>query len=279
MDSELSLLHLPGLCCKAFGGNSDDAIPVSAAWYLMQRASHLLDAIEDGDNLDNLLIKFNESQILNLSTGLIFTAESILNGLEINYGIKSKKAIDIRMAFSQQILKMIDGQHLDLSIHIPNLDEAWEIAKNKSGEFFSLVCYAGGRLGTNNKKNLESLTEYGNILGVIIQIADDLDGILNNQGGSDIVAGKWGLPAIYSYNSDFKSQELKSYMEEAAINTESFNKAREIIINSGAVIYLILEVQRYKYSAEKAIEYLQKENEMIELTTILNNVSQVCHEK
>lgn len=43
------LFTLPVISCLAVGGKSPDAIPVAATWVALDHASHLLDAMGDGD--------------------------------------------------------------------------------------------------------------------------------------------------------------------------------------------------------------------------------------
>ena len=49
-------LHLPGLCCQAACGEPQHAISVAVAWVLLYTAAHLLDDVEDGEIVGQVVL-------------------------------------------------------------------------------------------------------------------------------------------------------------------------------------------------------------------------------
>ena len=72
------LLSLPVLCYQAAGGDPEDALAINAVWMLYYAAFDLLDKVEDGE-IESLAIEIRDQPtLINLTTGLLFSAASIL---------------------------------------------------------------------------------------------------------------------------------------------------------------------------------------------------------
>ncbi len=77
-------IQIPFLCCKANSGDPKRAVGVATAWFLLQVAAHLLDKVEDHE-LEMVGQHLRQQGVsTNLSTGLIFVAEWVLNHLELD---------------------------------------------------------------------------------------------------------------------------------------------------------------------------------------------------
>ena len=109
----------------------------------------------------------------NLSTGMIFVAEWILNHLELDC-VDAGAAWDIQQAFQETVLSVCSGQHLDLSVELPDLPTCWQIAEAKSGSAYALACYVGTRVATHLTDRLACMENFGRHLGTIVQISDDI---------------------------------------------------------------------------------------------------------
>jgi len=247
-----ALRSLPVLCCEAVGGHSSQAERVNSAWLLFYKAAHLLDLVEDSEAEDRELLPAQPAQILNAATGLIFAANMLLNLEEGDMG----KAI--REDFSFTGWQMCAGQHADLTQAAPGLQQCWQIAEAKSGEFFALACRAGARLGGAAPPQIEAFDGYGRHLGILIQIADDVSGLWSATGERcDLIRkGKWTLPVAYAMTAcpDEKQRELQQALQQAAKDTEAERQARRLIIESGAVLYLRIEAEKHSQQCLAALD-------------------------
>ncbi|MBI9045782.1 MAG: polyprenyl synthetase family protein [Anaerolineaceae bacterium] len=97
---------------------------------------------------------------------------------------------------------------MDLSVDIPSLEESWRISRAKSGDLIGLACLTSSHLATEDHQKIELLTQYGHNIGLIIQISDDIEGIMSKRGGDDLAAGKWGLPAAYTFNVLYETEGI-----------------------------------------------------------------------
>lgn len=253
---------LPAVFASSFDCDISRVLNVSSAWFLLQISAHLLDKVEDQE-IDNKMTHHDKpGLIVNLSTGLIFTAEYLLDHLEKD-GIDPLAAADIRSAFNKQILSVCGGQHDDLYFDHPDLNLCWQIAKFKSGLFFGLGCFAGARLVTSDREALSQAWDYGIRLGLIKQVADDIESFIEQESQkSDLISGRWTLPVAYSMHilPNGNAAELRHCLQNATHDSKALGMAREKMIQAGALVYLKLETMNHALEANKAIRSIQYAN-------------------
>ena len=236
---------LPFLFCEVNQGCREYVIPVITAWTLLRHAARLLDDVEDGDLKER---DISEPVALNVATGILFTVGAVLNSLE-TAGLQADVAYEIRYRFYNELLKVCTGQHLDLTESEPSLETCWQIAGSKSGSFLGLICWAGGRVANADPKQLNLYYKFGYNLGLLDQIRDDLGDLWADETHhSDLRdSGYQGLAVGYAYSvlPEDKRLELQQYLVSSGATPEAEKKARELIIQSGAGVYLIVQSTYY----------------------------------
>lgn len=252
----LPLIALPAWSCEAVGGNWLQAEPVAAAWGMLYYAAHLLDAVEDSQGDAGPQPTPSQGSTINVAIGLISTATLALNALE-DAGTSSKTAREERGRFHGAVLTMCGGQHSDLTRLEPTLEQCWQAAEAKSGAFFALACWAGARLACSDSTQTDLFGQFGQNLGAVIQIRDDLSGLTPVAGEpSDLSsAGRWTLPVAYAMSvvPDSERAQLRRLLQAAPKDVAALAEARRRIIESGAVLYLTVEVERRRQQAEAAL--------------------------
>ncbi|MCC6191847.1 MAG: polyprenyl synthetase family protein [Anaerolineales bacterium] len=252
----LPLIALPAWSCEAVGGNWQQAELVAAAWGLLYSAAHLLDAVEDSQADAGLQPTPSQGATINVATGLISSATLALNALEDSEA-RSETAREVRGRFHGAVLTMCGGQHSDLTRLEPTLEQCWQVAEAKSGAFFALACWAGARLACSDATQTDLFGQFGQNLGTVIQIRDDLSGLTPVAGEpSDLSsAGSWTLPAAYamSVGSDDERDQLRRLLQAAPSDATALAEARRRMIECGAVLYLTVEVERRRRQAEAAL--------------------------
>ncbi len=239
-DSALS--RLPSIFCEAYGGDLKQTAPIVTIWNVLRHAARLLDDVED----NHQALSGQTAVTLNVSTGLIFTASYLLGELE-SHTIPSETAQEIRREFHVALLQICGGQHDDLSIRMPSLDQSWEIARNKTAVGLGLVCWAGSRIATSDRQELKLCRQFGCTLGLLDQIHDDLTDLTAEQ-DLDISSGH-GLPIAYALTvlPATQQDELLSLLK----STEPAKKetARRLILQSGAAVYLATQAMLHRDQA------------------------------
>jgi hypothetical protein len=224
--NKLPAVVLPGLWCTGLGGNADQAIGVTAAWFLLQLAAYWLDKVEDQELDSTALASLESSAVSNLSTGLIFLAQLILNRLEEDDGVDPSIAADLRGMFSVSILRVCGGQHIDLTSNTLILDDVLYSFEKKSGHFFALACFAGARLATNDPMKLNACLEYGKNLGVLLQIADEREDLVGD------VPDHWTRSVIYkAYCHEVMESGLVTKDADLPSTANSFRSGLQVYLN------------------------------------------------
>jgi geranylgeranyl pyrophosphate synthase len=250
-------IKLPYLCCQAAGGDPQWADSIAAAWYLLFIAAHLMDQVEDRDKPDPSWAALAPGAGLNAATGLFFTASLALKDLYQHDETRSV-ASDVMTDFYAGFLRMSSGQHADLNQPEPTLEQYWEIARDKSGAFFQVACRCGARLASASADQLEGFGLYGQHLGLLKQILDDLEDI--QPPDSHKPMHPWpdiarSLPVVYAM-SVFPQEErerLRLSLQNVAQSQSAARDAFLLLEQSGAALYLQMEIERHRDLAIGAV--------------------------
>jgi geranylgeranyl pyrophosphate synthase len=248
---------LPNMCCHAAGGQSHWADDTTAAWILFYVGAHIMDSVEDQDPPDDWWKSFGPGLAINIASVFYFSASKALQDLYKHERSKNV-ATDVIDDFNQSFLIMCEGQHNDLLQKEPSLDQYWEIAGAKSGTFFSLACRSGARLATDDIIRIEAFSKFGYHLGVLIQILDDLED-LDPEDLIDLFDNRdrlySTLPFVYALevSTTEEREKLLVSMNSEEIDKEMFSEIVSLIDKSGAVIYILAEIEKHR---SKAIESL-----------------------
>ena len=244
---------LPGLCCQAAGGEQDWTEDLATAWYLFYIAAHLMDKLEDHDEIELLLGESETGILLNTVSGLYFSASLILNNLCIN-DVTKDVAAEIIGYIHNGFLKMCGGQHQDLVYDEPNLEQFWEIVSAKSGLFFSMACRVGARLATDDAIRLEGYGKFGHHIGMLIQVFDDLEDLRNFKRPRSL--NQWlklqrTVPFIYALDvlSPSMRDRLLQCLHDAYQLPEAAEEILHLINQSGAALYVNVEIARHQEEA------------------------------
>lgn len=250
---------LPGLCCHAAGGEPEFAKVVSAAWFLLYLAGHLVDNVEDNDETKEIALVGGPASAINVANGYFLTAALMLNELtKIDYA--KSQAHFIRADFYNTILVMTSAQHRDVNSPQFTLNQWWQVAEAKTGSFFSLACRSGARLGTDDAEKIESYSKFGFHLGLMLQIQDDIEDLqtLMDQNSCEIPQGfKKSLTAAYAFDvlPESNVMQLKQLLDDISSDPEEVNKVIRLLDQCGAGLYLLAEMDRH-YAL--GVEYLKK---------------------
>ena len=84
--------------------------------------------------------------------------------------------VSMRLAQAAGMSGMVGGQSSDLGFEgrVDSESEVTFLHRRKTGELFSFAMFAGATLGGGTPAQVQALSEYGEILGLAFQVADDL---------------------------------------------------------------------------------------------------------
>lgn len=250
---QMRMHTLPLYFCRAFGGSPELGMTINAAWSLLYAAFYLLDKVEDQETDLPIFSEHGIGVVNNLTTGLILVSQSIL------LQAAERAAVgDLQRAFHYLALNVCSGQHKDLSVSQPTLDQTWEIAGQKSGDFFGMACFTGALAARAAKGQADAAYTYGRCLGVMLQVNNDLHGMHAARGpDSDLARQKWTLPVAYAFHVLPPEQKEELLQLLASPDRENELKARDIILDCGVETYLQLETNRLCARAGSAVEQMK----------------------
>jgi geranylgeranyl pyrophosphate synthase len=250
--------ELPGLCCQAAGGDPSSAAPIAAAWLLFYTAAAIMDHVEDNEEPEPWWVELGTGPVVNVATGLYFSACLALNqldGLLDDY----KTASEIRSKVLDRFLAMCSGQHFDLTRAEPSLEQYWELTQAKSGAFFTLACWAGARIATSQAGKLDGFSQFGEHIGLLVQILDDLEEFRDLEKrlrGNDLSSLSHALPIIYV--REVCSATVKEQFDDLLVMSGSVpgavDQIYQIVESSGGVLYLLAELEKHRSLALEGLE-------------------------
>ena len=244
---QLDWILLPSLCCQAAGGDPNVTNEIAGAWLLFYTAAHVFDSIEDQDQLEDTLAQWGPGVNINIATGLVISASSILNDLSQRENTR-EMAHELGQDFFGSILAMASGQHADLVSRQLELKQWYEIAEAKSGSFFSLACRSGARLGTSDPNKIDSYSDYGFQLGIMLQILDDMEDLKSvYDPESPILVDGIDCSLAVAYALDvLPDDEGRQLLNWIKTGSQESNNVITILDECGAALYLRAELDRHR---------------------------------
>ena len=221
--------------CDSLSGDCSDAITVGAAIEFIHTYSLIHDdlpAMDDDDYRRGKLTNhkvFGEGIAILAGDALLTEAFNILTDRSLYCSIDLDTIIDITNFISSASgsFGMVGGQVYDLIFENKEItfDELNKIHNNKTGKLLTASVYAGARIATSDFNILKSFIKYGQNIGLVFQIIDDIldvTGTFENLGksaGSDIKKNKATYPALVGLD---KSKKIANNLTEEAIEIIAF---------------------------------------------------------
>ncbi len=133
-------------------------------------------------------IKFGESTAILAGNSLLTLAFEMI--VDKNYKIENKAKTELikSLAYCSGHAGIAGGQYLDLNFEKKRkrFTDILNMQRKKTGKLFNFCCYAAGVIAKKNNKELKSLGNLGEDIGLLFQFADDFIDIK----GSKKLAGK-----------------------------------------------------------------------------------------
>jgi geranylgeranyl pyrophosphate synthase len=130
--------------------------------------------------------------------------------------------IDLVSRLSRAAAKMVVGQQLDLEAEgrETSLEDIEQIHRNKTGALIRYSAEAGAIIGGADPDEMSAISKYGERIGLLFQITDDLLDItrtteqLGKTAGKDVAADKATYPSLYGIEH---ARELASETHREAL--------------------------------------------------------------
>jgi heptaprenyl diphosphate synthase len=156
--------------------------------------------------------------------------------------------------------RLCEGQVLELSqaFDVDRTEDAYlSSIAGKTAALMATACRIGGLTTGAPRPAIEALTTYGQRLGMVFQIVDDIldvvatDQELGKPAGNDLVEGVYTLPVIRALAHDEAGQTLRRLLG-GPLDAVAVDEVRALVRADGAVASA-LDVAR-RYAAEAALQ-------------------------
>jgi geranylgeranyl pyrophosphate synthase len=280
----------------------DDLAQAAAILELIQMSSLIHD-----DVLDHSSVRRNKATLNNLRgnrfailIGDYLVAQSLKNCYKLVHNASRIFDSVILYSFLENISKLVLGevQQNNFNENKHNykngIEKYFEIVENKTASLFSLACFVGSTIGSNDSKQSELFKQFGHNVGVAYQIIDDMRDfaltkeISGEKNFQDIRFGIKTLPIILAFQNsqNGESEKLSGYfnskkelskkekIEIIDILTDtksiekSFQKVQYHITNARTILDQLPE-DKYSILLSELVSYLYESSEKV-VDDILN---------
>ena len=260
------------LACEAVGGVPEKAIPCGVALEYMHNSTLIHDDIIDKDDwrrgLASTHKKFGIPFAILAGDALIGETYRMLSYMappemdSVTYKEIIRSLADAAKSFyegeAQDILFM---NRLDVT-----LPEYMDMIEDKTGQLYYLAGRCGALIGKGSYEQVQKLSRYGMLFGIMFQIKDDLLNIMTDQDslgkqevGSDIKNGKRTMMLVHCLNNvDKKDRKvLLSICGNPKASPEGVMKAIGIFHKYGSIEFAEDKLKEFSRQAHDCLDVLK----------------------
>ncbi len=277
------------LSSEAVGGTAEVALKTAAAVELIHTFSLIHDDIMDKDEMrrgkPSVHVLWGEPMAILAGDTLFSKAfETVLETPIDN--ISYERVLNALKTVVDACIKICEGQASDMCFEgnfDVNEEEYMNMIYKKTGALIAAATRSGAIIGGGNPVEVETLAEYGRLIGLAFQIQDDyLDVVSEEENlgkpvGSDIVEGKMTLMVVHALsNADAKDkEELISILKDNG--DTDVGRAIELFEKYGSINYARDIAIRNVDTAKNLLETLNESEATVSLAMIADYVLQRIH--
>jgi geranylgeranyl pyrophosphate synthase len=231
-----SLWDYPFIACRAVGGREEAVIPAAAAIFCSLASVHLVDDMLDDDPAGEYH-RLGVGNTANLALAFQAAGHQVLDDPGLDGAVRS----EAQALFARTSLATAFGQNLDTR-QMRTEEEYWETVEAKTPPLFGGAFYLGARLGGATAEVALQLERLGGLIGLFIQVSDDLGDSLKTPAGADWNRRFNNLAILYALTADHPEREAFDRVSANATDPGSLDAAQKILLRCGAVSYCALKL-------------------------------------
>jgi heptaprenyl diphosphate synthase len=180
--------------------------------------------------------------------------------------ISADLGAEVTRLLARTIATVCDGQIREVAISGRTdlgEDTYMEIIRRKTAALIATSCRLGGMLSDASPETIETLDDYGAVLGMGFQLSDDIMDVisteeeLRKQPGQDMREGVYTLPVLYALQDGQRAEELAALLSEGPPSGERLQRALEIVRQDGSLTQARAAVNREVRRAKGLAEQLE----------------------
>ena len=267
------------LACESVGGKTEDALQAAASVELLHNMTLVHDDIEDESELRRgkpcIHRIYGIPTAINVGDAMLIKVFEVANSSKIPED-RCRKMVSY---VADRAYDITWGQSFEFSMwkmkHFTE-DEVIRLLKNKTGALTRLSAEVGAIAGGASQRQLESLGQFGETVGVGFQIVDD---ILNVTGdvkkygkeiGGDIREGKKTIMAAHLLKVA-ESKDRKSFLRllgKKGIKQAEIRKMISLYQKYESISYAKAQADAYLETARKCLDDLPSSESRTNLATV-----------
>jgi geranylgeranyl diphosphate synthase type II len=219
------------MAAETFGLPPEAVTPAACAFELLHSATLVHDdlpAIDDADlrrGRPSAHVAFDEPTAILAGDSLIVAAFAAMAEQATVPATPAPRVAAVTAEFAQAVQAVIAGELVDIEAERaePDADLLVFIHTHKTAALIRAAVRAGAMLAGAPRHALAAATEYGEALGLLFQVTDDLldvtgdEAALGKPAGADAAAGKLTYPGVFGYDgAKARADELAGAAREAA---------------------------------------------------------------
>jgi Polyprenyl synthetase len=238
----------PAAVCEAVGGSPEAAARGSAAILCSLLSIHLVDDMLDEDPGGDYH-RLGSGVTANLALAFQAAGHQVLDEPALPPETRSA----LQSALATMALATARGQSLDVR-DFRDEEEYWQVIGTKTPPLFAAAASVGALLGGAPPEMVERLGRLGGLLGLGVQVSDDLLDALRTPAAADWSRRSNNLPILYAMTAEHPEREAFLDLSARAAEPEALTAAQEILVRCGALSYCIFKLLEILGEARALLE-------------------------
>ncbi len=233
---QLSVWDYPAVACEAVGGTAEEAAAGAAAVFCSLIGIHLVDDMFD-DEPQGDFRRLGAGAAANLALAFQAAAHCQLDEAGVGPEIRA----ELHACLAKMALATAYGQHLDCA-EAGCEEDYWRIVGAKTPPLFGAALRLGALLGGATAAVAADLESLGQVLGMCVQVSDDVADALRRPAGADWRRRPNNLAILYAMTADHPARREFLTLSARSDDPEALAAAQELLLRSGAVSYCALKM-------------------------------------
>ena len=262
---------------KLFGEINESSFRAASLIELLHTATLVHDDVIDDANMRRGFFSINAlwKNKIAVLVGDYLLSKGLIMSLE-------NEEYDLLQIVSKAVKEMSEGELLQIEkarkLDIEE-DVYFEIIRQKTATLIAACCACGAVTAKQDKKTVERMRKFGELIGIAFQMKDDLfdyynEDVIGKPTGIDIKEQKMTLPLIYTLrNCDRKQKKfIVQTVKNHNTNSNRVSKVLEIVKKSGGINYTVEKMKSYQAEALSLLKTFDDNESRKSLELLVNFV-------
>lgn len=262
---------LLSLACEAVGGDPKSTTPIAIPMTLISGAIDIHDDIIDQSkskfSRPTVYGKFGKNVALLVGDALLFKGFALLHEAVKN-GILAEKIVVISNIIKKAFFELGEAEAIELQFrgHTDVLSEKYLWVVRKKAADVEAHMRIGSILGKGNQKEIESLSAYGRLLGMMIILNDDLYDMLDfDEFVNRIKNEHLPLQIIYALEKSRDRNKMNFILHKKKKTKGDFKKIIDFTNNAEGSVFVAKKMKTIAYKAEHHLQGIKKNKQYFKL--------------